>query len=267
MRILIPSCLAFIPIVLMINTSVQADSHLAPRSIGEVTKADLCNIFPDAECLWVQGHEILSFVRDGSDVVIQANHKPTPGEDVASTMLAGEWVLPSINTETWLSYEIMFAEDFKFANGGKIHGIGGGTTPTGGSHQRDGMSARMMWKDGKLKLYMYHLNMESKWGDYFDTGHTIIPGEWIRIAIHVDIGTTERSGLVEVYIEGMLTVNEEIFFKSSSDDLDDTWKPDRLMLSSFHGGSGKEDKWVPQHVSTTYVKNFKYGAHKSNTDL
>lgn len=61
-----------------------------------------------------------------------------------------------------LSFDVRFDQDFKWAIGGKLHGLGPQKPVTGGrSKQPDGWSARMMWKtDGKVMTYLYDQSPE-----------------------------------------------------------------------------------------------------------
>ena len=216
-------------------------------------------IAPHAHLEWVGGLEAVSLVRDDSDIVLEFRHEPTPGESTASTHIYGEWTLPSHSPTMWVSYAVKFMPGFDFANGGKIHGIGGGSTPTGGDHGRDGMSARMMFKDGTLQLYMYHLNMKNTWGDYYDTGFALTHDDWIAITLRANAGTATHPGFVHVYINGDLLVDEKIQFMSDSDAWSDAWKIDKAILSAFHGGSGTDAKWVPKNISRARFKGFTFG--------
>lgn len=251
-----------------------AQHHQEPIDYGDVTKNDLCNILPDAQCHWASGEEFTSFVTDGDDIALETRHEPTPGGGVASSQLSGEWTLPIESSELWFSYQIFFAENFDFANGGKIRGIGGGSTPSGGGgDERNGASLRIMFKNGTLKLYAYHLGMEGEYGDYFDTGFPEKRGEWIQVAMRADAGSAEHPGFVQVYIDGELLVSEWFAFKGPDKECKPLtekcsydWKMNKALLSAFHGGSGKEP-WIPANTSTTRVKNFKYGSHQNDVDL
>ncbi|MEK6858172.1 MAG: polysaccharide lyase, partial [Nanoarchaeota archaeon] len=51
---------------------------------------------------------------------------------------------PSLKDVT-LEYDIMFGNNFNFVRGGKLPGLGGGSCPGGGSKDKEGFSARLMW--------------------------------------------------------------------------------------------------------------------------
>jgi hypothetical protein len=55
--------------------------------------------------------------------------------------------LPKNLTDVTFEYDIMFGEKFNFVRGGKLPGLAGGTAPGGGSKDKDGFSARLMWRE------------------------------------------------------------------------------------------------------------------------
>ncbi len=50
-------------------------------------------------------------------------------------------------TDVIFEYDIMFGDNFNFVRGGKLPGLAGGTAPGGGSKDKDGFSARLMWRE------------------------------------------------------------------------------------------------------------------------
>ncbi len=54
---------------------------------------------------------------------------------------------PKNFTDVTFEYGIMFGKNFDFVRGGKLPGLGGGTAPGGGSTDKNGFSARLMWRE------------------------------------------------------------------------------------------------------------------------
>jgi hypothetical protein len=59
--------------------------------------------------------------------------------------------LPGGLTDATFEYDIMFGNNFNFVRGGKLPGLAGGTAPGGGSTDKNGFSARLMWRETKFE--------------------------------------------------------------------------------------------------------------------
>jgi len=153
------------------------------------------------------------------------------------------------------SYYLRFSENFDFRLGGKLPGLAGGALCSGGRtcDGTNGFTARFMWrKNGKVVLYLYHMDKPDKWGEdiplVFPSGEQVVfeRGKWYRIVERVKVNSTANShdGEVEVWVNGIhVLLKQGIRFVSNGE------KVDRFYFSTFHGGSGSE--WAPNE--TCYI--------------
>jgi hypothetical protein len=160
-------------------------------------------------------------------------------------------VLPRQN-EYYLSYWLRFSDNFSFRLGGKLPGLAGGDLCSGGQvcDGTNGFTARFMWRrNGKIVLYLYHMDKKGKWGDdiplVYPTGEDVAfdRGKWYQITERVRINSTDTShdGEVEAWVDGtrVLTVGG-IRFVSNDEGVN------RFYLSTFHGGNTPE--WGPSET-------------------
>lgn len=150
--------------------------------------------------------------------------------------------------EAWLSYRVRFEDGFDYVRGGKLPGLGGGTTNTGGRRPTgtDGWSARMMWRaGGRAVFYVYHPDQSSRFGDDLRWGSILRPvrfraGIWHHVVHHVVLNTPgEHDGRIRGWMDGELVADYSgVRFR----DIDEI-AIDALLFSTFFGGSGPE--WAP----------------------
>jgi len=138
----------------------------------------------------------------------------------------------------WFSYSIRFKEGYEFVRGGKLPGLGGGKSNTGGKAPsgRDGWSSRFMWRSGgRLSAYVYHADQPTKYGEHFDATGKFTPGRWHRLKMRVSMNTPgKRNGSVSGWLDGekVIDVNNLRFRDISS------IKIDKVLFETFFGGSG-----------------------------
>ena len=166
--------------------------------------------------------------------------------------------------ELWCSYRVRFDADFDFVKGGKLPGLSGGTSDTGGTKPNgmDGWSARMMWRDtdGNAVQYVYYPDQASAYADDFPwtaSGQTRFgKGQWHVVEHHILMNTPgAHDGLVEGYFDGKLAM------KHSGLRFRDTTKfaIDDFYFSTFYGGS--DQAWAPAAAHHAYFDEFVIAAH------
>ncbi len=134
-----------------------------------------------------------------------------------------------------MKYEVMPEGNFDFRAGGKLAGLGGGSTPAGGSQATDGYSARLMWNQGgRLSFYFYRVTGGV---GSIDTGGygthwmwaadaKLKPGQWNSIEIAIDMNTGETIG----YLDGVEKARQSLSY---------LWNTtDKIVFSAFFGGQG-----------------------------
>lgn len=167
-------------------------------------------------------------------------------------------ILPSGDTKT-LTYEVMFASDFDFVEGGKLPGLCGGDAASGGTRAdgRNGFSSRMMWRtDGRIVSYVYHVNQADDYGDDFpwkdSTGASLYfkKGVWEKIQLTVKINDVGQSnGSITGYFNGNLAFQKQNFvFRTKN-----TFDVDLLCFSTFFGGDSSD--WAPPKNEKLYIRN------------
>jgi len=133
-----------------------------------------------------------------------------PGGNGAQVSL----VLPD-KDQYYMSYKLMFNPDFSFRLGGKLPGLAAGKLCSGGQNcdGTNGFTARFMWRrDGKIVLYLYHMNRRGKWGDDFPliypSGKPVVfvPGKWYQITERVKVNSAadKYDGEVEVWVQACI---------------------------------------------------------------
>jgi hypothetical protein len=134
-----------------------------------------------------------------------------------------------------LKYEVMPEGNFDFRAGGKLPGLGGGSTPSGGSQATDGYSARLMWNHGgRLSFYFYRVTggvggidtggYGTHWMWAADA--KLVPGQWNTIELAIDMNTGLTIGSLNGVEKGRQTLNY-------------LWNTtDKIVFSAFFGGQG-----------------------------
>ena len=172
--------------------------------------------------------------------------------------------LPKSYTELYCSYRVRFDADFDFVKGGKLPGLSGGTSDTGGTKPNgmDGWSGRMMWRDadGKAVQYVYYPDQASTFADDFPwtaSGQDRFgKGQWHTVEHHVVMNTPgNHDGLIEGYFDGKWAMQHKALrFR-------DTLKfgIDDFYFSTFYGGSTQD--WAPTAAHHAFFDDFVIADH------
>mgnify|MGYP004340948019 CR=1 FL=1 len=155
-----------------------------------------------------------------------------------------------------LTYRVLFEKGFDFRRGGKLPGLAGGKGNTGGDKPTgDGWSARYMWdEDGKLGLYLYHLDQKTKYGERFPLKATAATGKWIKLSQAVQVNAPGKSdGRIQVWIDGQLALDRK-GLRLRGKVKPEVALVDQFMFSTFHGGSTR--KWAPTRDSHARFDDF-----------
>ena len=134
-----------------------------------------------------------------------------------------------------MKYEVMPEGNFDFRAGGKLAGLGGGSTPSGGSQAIDGYSARLMWNQGgRLSFYFYRVTggvggidtggYGTHWMWAADA--KLKPGQWNTIELAIDMNTGETVG----YLDGVEKARQSLSYQWNT--------TDKIVFSAFFGGQG-----------------------------
>ncbi|WP_144984508.1 polysaccharide lyase [Halomonas sp. C22] len=146
-----------------------------------------------------------------------------------------------------LSFWVEFCDGFDFARGGKLHGLGPANPVAGGNTiTPDGWSARLMFRgDGGLQTYVYHQDMAGRYGDTRRAeAFQFTPGQYHHVRMQVDLNapSSADNGQVLVWVDDALVIEHTgLRFRDVENDQS---LIQRLMFSTFHGGSSPE--WAPR---------------------
>lgn len=158
-----------------------------------------------------------------------------------------------------LEYEVRFGEadgsGFDFRRGGKLPGLSGGISTSGGRKPTgDGWTVRYMWREeGALVVYVYHLDMQGKYGDDLPLNFKAVPGKWYKLKMLVKVNSADdkRDGVVRVWIDDRQVLDRTDFrFRTGPQA-----PVEHFFFAHFWGG--QDPSWAPQVTSSTYFRNFK----------
>ncbi len=140
--------------------------------------------------------------------------------------------------EAVAEYRVRFDADFDWTNGGKLPGLTGGTSATGGKPDPNGFSSRYMWrKDGNLVVYLYHSEQKGRFGDDLPLGKQLLlpAGGWHTLKQHVKLNTAGKpDGVLQVWVDGKLLLDRhDLRWRLAGQD----WGINHFLFSTFHGGS------------------------------
>lgn len=166
--------------------------------------------------------------------------------------------LPSKNSRT-IQYEVQFDKSFDFVKGGKLPGLCGSPSASGGTPAdgTNGFSARLMWrKGGRLVSYIYHVNQADIYGDDFQWKHSsgesiyLKPGIWHRVKFIVSVNDLGVSnGVFEGYFDDKLAFKKADFIFRTIPNI----SVDRLCFNTFFGGN--DPTWAPSKDETLSIRN------------
>lgn len=187
---------------------------------------------------------------------------------------SGAWKLPP-EKEYYLSYWVKFSNDFDFDgskhSGGKLPGLAGaGGYCSGGQtcNGNNGFSARYMWgKEGRAKLYLYHMDKPTQWGENFwfkdGEGEDIYfqRGQWHNLIQRVKINDGYKSnGEIDIWMDGEQVISlQGIRFVTNNQGID------ALMFSTFHGGNSSD--WLPDYEVYSYFDDFVISTRAKDVSL
>ncbi len=192
----------------------------------------------------------------------------------AATGGSAAWKLPE-QKEYYLSYWVKFGDDFDFdgskQSGGKLPGLGGaGGLCSGGQtcNGDNGFTARYMWgENGRAKLYLYHMDKPTKWGENFwfkdsdGNDRYFQPGQWHNLIQRVKINDgSQANGEIDVWMDGeqVLSIDELRFVTNNQ-------RIDNLFFSTFHGGNSSD--WWPDDTVYSYWDDFVVSTNPADVGL
>jgi hypothetical protein len=152
-----------------------------------------------------------------------------------------------------LNYEVRFPVGFQFVKGGKLPGMYGGVEPfSGGGHNSNGWSMRLMWrKNGAAEVYGY-ISTTKDYGNDWGKGNFFFKadGNWHQISEHIHLNTPGQSnGWVTLSYDGIQYINQTGLAITTTNTL-----IGGLFFSTFFGGHSSS--WAPKTAMQISFANF-----------
>lgn len=110
-----------------------------------------------------------------------------------------------------------------------------------------------MWgREGHMRVYLYHMNQRSKYGDSLSLDVHAVPGQWHRITQRIKVNHPHRSdGELQVWFDG-----QQVLFRNDIQYRNiDGAQVDTFYFSTFHGGNSEQ--WAPQNDSYARFDSFR----------
>ncbi len=172
--------------------------------------------------------------------------EPTPGKGGTywSVDLDGTGLNVGGKDEVYLRYYLRFQPNFQFVKGGKLPGMAGGTSNSGGDVPTgyDGWSGRLMWRTGGAVVNYMYLPTSATWGtdlawNYGGTTRKFVPGKWHCVEMQYKMNTVGSSnGVARSWLDGALALERtNLLYRKTT-----ALKVDNFTFSTFFGGSGSE---------------------------
>jgi hypothetical protein len=152
-----------------------------------------------------------------------------------------------------LSYYLRFSDDFDFVKGGKLPGLFGGKSVSGGNipDGTDGFSTRFMWRrQGDGEVYAY-LPTSENYGTSIGRGAwQFQPGTWYHVEQEVVLNQPDqKDGQIRVWIDGKKVLDREGLQFRTTDKL----KIEGIFFSTFFGGG--DPSWsTPKDVYADFAE-------------
>jgi hypothetical protein len=145
-------------------------------------------------------------------------------------------------TSATLTYQVKFPIGFQFVQGGKLPGLYGGVEPfSGGGHNADGWSMRLMWRtNGAGEIYAY-ISGVTGYGLDLGLGDFTWPADdqWQTVSLHVVLNTPGQSNG-----QAVLSLDGNAVIDATGLDITETGTPiSGLFFSTFYGGH--DPSWAP----------------------
>jgi len=208
----------------------------------------LATDFPTAT-LWNNGldEKRASILDEAGNKFLRVNY---PSQQFGSTLGGVQFRVPFSRSydELYFSYRLRFAKGFDFVKGGKLPGLVGGTSPTGCVSDKNGFSARNMWREGGAAVqYLYFPQKVSTCGDDYEyrngtNPQLFTPGSWQTIEHHLIMNTPGlHNGVLQAWVDGVqvLDIHNFLFREAGA-----SFGIDELYFSTFFGGG--DASWAPQ---------------------
>lgn len=200
---------------------------------------------------WIRPQTVVEAV--AGDKVLKVAYEPASN---GSPRLTKKFNLGLGHSEATLSFKLKFDKEFEFVKGGKLHGLGGGTTTTGCTPiDPNGWSVRMTWASGgRPKLYLYHQDRTNVCGDSASeySGFEFSRDIWHQIDIYVRVNSAvgSQDGMASLHIDGVKQAERTGLNLTGNLDK----KIEKFLFNTFYGGN--DSTWSPSKTTFVYYDDF-----------
>ncbi|GAA4272456.1 hypothetical protein GCM10022258_17500 [Aquimarina gracilis] len=175
--------------------------------------------------------------------------------------------------EATLEYRVRFANDFVWATGGKLPGLGGASTPNGAqpagctqnqSTINNAFSCRLMWRSNRehtqqpyLIVYDYLPNRETRCGGNTRLGNLKLQrNRWYTVKQYLKLNTPgQKNGVLKMYIDGQKLVDQnDVMFRLSGKG---SVKINSIVMHTYRGGNRTDPVWHSPQNDYTFFDDFK----------
>ena len=174
--------------------------------------------------------------------------------------------------EATLEYRVKFDKNFTWATGGKLPGLGGASTSTGGlpagctQNQnviQNAFSCRLMWRSNRahtqkpyLIVYPYLPGRDTRCGGNIRVFSDLKKDRWYTIKQHIKLNTPGRkNGVLEMFVDGkrVVNLNNVEFRKAGKGNV----KLNSLIMHTYRGGKADDPVWWSPNTDYAYFDNIK----------
>lgn len=171
--------------------------------------------------------------------------------------------LPDMDVST-MEYKVKFDNNFIYAAGGKLPGLGGAADGAGipvgctknENNIRNGFSARLMWRrDGRLVVYSYFPDRKKNCGEDIPF-FTVKAGEWYKIKQSIKLNTPGvKDGTIKIYVNDQLafTKDDLLFREAGKSDV----KINAAVFHTYRGGKATDQRFHSSRREFIYFDDFK----------
>lgn len=173
--------------------------------------------------------------------------------------------------EAIMEYRVKFGEDdFVWAAGGKLPGLGGsalsgyGSLPVGCTKDEhkilNGFSARLMWRRrGELVLYSYfpeRIETGANCGIDYSIATGIQPGRWYTIRQYIKMNTPgQKDGIMEIYLDGVLAYsNYKVMYRIAGKG---SVTINSAIFHTYRGGGATDERFWSPNEEFIWFDDFK----------
>jgi hypothetical protein len=171
--------------------------------------------------------------------------------------------LPDMDVAT-MEYRIKFDDNFIWAAGGKLPGLGGAIEGAGipvgctknQNNIKNGFSARLMWRrDGKLVLYTYFPDRKKNCGEDY-VFFQALSGKWYTLTQTIKLNTPgKRDGQLWMYVNNELVYTKtDAFFREAGKE---NVKINTAIFHTYRGGKATDPRFHSPQQEYIYFDDFK----------